>query len=45
MQDVPRDLQDQISELERLFTVDQAKLKRITDHFVSELEKGGTSHH
>ncbi|KAI9800128.1 MAG: hexokinase A [Piccolia ochrophora] len=40
MADVPRDLFDSIKELERLFTVDQAKLKEITDHFVSELKKG-----
>ncbi|KAI9799110.1 MAG: hypothetical protein M1825_004877 [Sarcosagium campestre] len=40
MADVPRDLLEQIKELERLFTVDQTKLKSITDHFISELEKG-----
>ena len=40
MADVPKDLLEQIKELERLFTVDQAKLKQITQHFVSELEKG-----
>lgn len=31
---------DQINNLEKLFTVDTAKLKQITDHFVNELEKG-----
>lgn len=40
MADVPRDLLEQIAQLERLFTVDTAKLKAITDHFVKELEKG-----
>ena len=40
MADVPKDLLDQIKELENIFTVDQAKLKEITDHFVKELEKG-----
>ncbi|KAH0548033.1 hypothetical protein GP486_008225 [Trichoglossum hirsutum] len=43
MADVPRDLIEQIKRLEELFTVDTAKLKRITDHFVSELEKGEKS--
>ena len=40
MADVPKDLLEQIKELEALFTVDQKKLKEITDHFVKELEKG-----
>ena len=40
MTDVPKNLLEQIKELERLFTVDQAKLKEITNHFVKELEKG-----
>jgi len=40
MADVPKDLLEQIKELERLFTVDQAKLKEITERFVKELEKG-----
>lgn len=40
MADVPKDLLEQIKELERLFTVDQPKLKEVTDHFVKELEKG-----
>jgi len=38
--DVPKDLLKQIEKLEGLFTVDTAKLKEITDHFVNELEKG-----
>ncbi|KAK9476606.1 hexokinase-domain-containing protein [Lipomyces japonicus] len=38
--DVPRDLLEQISQLEKLFTVDTQKLKAIVAHFVSELEKG-----
>ena len=37
MADVPKDL---IKKLEEAFTVDTATLKKITDHFVSELEKG-----
>lgn len=43
MADVPKDLLEQIKELERLFTVDQAKLKEVTEHFVKELEKGKSS--
>ncbi len=43
MADVPKDLLEQIKELERLFIVDQAKLKEVTDHFVTELEKGKSS--
>ena len=38
--DVPKNLLEQIKDLERLFTVDQAVLKKITAHFVKELEKG-----
>ena len=40
MADVPKDLLAEIKKLEDLFTVDTAKLKQITKHFVSELEKG-----
>lgn len=40
MADVPKDLLEQIQELERLFTVDTAKLKEVMNHFVKELEKG-----
>lgn len=40
MADVPKDLLQEIKRLEELFTVDKAKLKAITDHFVKELEKG-----
>jgi hypothetical protein len=40
MADVPKDLLQQIQRLEELFTVDTARLKLITDHFISELEKG-----
>ena len=40
MADVPKDLLEQIKGLERLFTVDAAKLKEVRDHFVTELEKG-----
>jgi hexokinase len=38
--DVPKDWIQEIRKLEELFTVDTARLKKITDHFVSELEKG-----
>ena len=40
MADVPDDLLEQIKYLEKIFTVDQAKLKEVTHHFVNELEKG-----
>ena len=40
MADVPKDLLKEIKRLEELFTVNSAKLKEITDHFVKELEKG-----
>lgn len=40
MNDIPDDLLGAIKEMERLFTVDQAKLKEITNHFVDELAKG-----
>ena len=40
MADVPQDLLHQIAELEKLFVVDEAKLKEVTDHFVKELGKG-----
>ena len=40
MADVPDDLLEQIKYLEKIFTVDQAKLKEVTEHFVKELEKG-----
>jgi len=40
MADMPKDLLQEIKRLEELFIVDTAKLKAITDHFVSELAKG-----
>ena len=40
MADVPDDLLEQIKYLERIFSVDQNKLKEVTNHFVKELEKG-----
>lgn len=40
MADVPKDLAQEITNLENHFTVGPAKLKQITEHFVSELEKG-----
>lgn len=43
MAGVPDDLLDQIKYLEKEFTVDQAKLKEVTSHFVKELEKGKSS--
>lgn len=42
MADMPKDLLQEIKKLEELFTVDTAKLKAITDHFISELAKGLT---
>jgi hexokinase len=38
--DVPQDLLAQIGRLEELFTVSTDKLKKITDQFTKELEKG-----
>jgi hexokinase len=32
----------QIQSFEDLFTVDAAKLKQVSDHFVKELEKGAS---
>ena len=43
MADVPKDLMQEITRLEELFTVDTARLKLITEHFVSELTKGEQS--
>ncbi|GAB7360786.1 hypothetical protein MBLNU230_g0773t1 [Neophaeotheca triangularis] len=40
MADMPSDLQQEIKRLEDLFTVDTTKLKAISDHFISELDKG-----
>ncbi|KAM0342766.1 hypothetical protein ACHAPU_009258 [Fusarium lateritium] len=42
MADVPKDLAEEIQKLEKHFTVEPAKLKEITEHFVSELAKGLT---
>lgn len=42
MADLPHDLMQEIKRLEDLFVVDTNKLKAISDHFVSELEKGLT---
>lgn len=38
--DAPKDLLNEIKHLEELFTLDTAKLKEITNHFVNELTKG-----
>ena len=43
MADVPDDLLEQIKYLEKIFTVDGAKLKEVTKQFVKELEKGKLS--
>ncbi len=43
MADVPDDLLEQIKYLEKIFTVDQAKLKEVTTQFVKELGKGKSS--
>ena len=43
MADVPDDLLEQIRYLEKIFTVDKAKLKEVTTQFVKELEKGKLS--
>jgi predicted transcriptional regulator len=40
MADVPKDLLQEIKRLEEMFIVPAEKLKEITTHFVSELEKG-----
>jgi len=40
MADVPKDLLHEIKRLEEMFMVPTEKLKEITTHFVSELEKG-----
>ena len=37
---IPKDLSEQIAELENLFTVHTDKLITITDRFVEELTKG-----
>lgn len=38
--DIPQDLLNEVKRLEDLFTVDTQLLKKITDHFISELAKG-----
>jgi hexokinase len=38
--DMPTDMKTQIDRLEELFVVGTDKLKAISDHFVTELEKG-----
>ncbi|ODV98235.1 hypothetical protein PACTADRAFT_37405 [Pachysolen tannophilus NRRL Y-2460] len=40
MADVPRNLMDELAKYQELLTVSPQKLKKITDHFISELEKG-----
>jgi hexokinase len=38
--EAPKDLLKEIKHLEELLTIDTAKLKEITNHFVNELTKG-----
>ena len=40
MADVPKELLNEIANLEKLFIVDASKLKEVTNHFIKELEKG-----
>jgi hexokinase len=40
MESLPQPLREAVKVLEEQFTVSTEKLKTITDHFVSELEKG-----
>ncbi|KAG9774112.1 hexokinase, partial [Aureobasidium melanogenum] len=40
MADVPKSLLDEIANLENQFTVDADRLKKVTSHFVTELEAG-----
>lgn len=40
--DVPQNLKEEILRLENEFTLDHAKLKQITNHFVGELKQGLT---
>ena len=40
MMEVPKEVHEQIKSLEKVFTIDGAKLKEITNHFIKELEKG-----
>ena len=40
MADVPKELQTEIAHLKEIFTVEASTLKKITEHFISELTKG-----
>jgi hypothetical protein len=40
MADVPKDLLTEIKKLEELFMVDTALMKKISAHFITELDKG-----
>ena len=42
---VPKDLLEQIADLEKLFIVTKDKLIEISDHFVLELDKGMFIHY
>lgn len=37
---MPQEILNEIAELEKIFTVDKACLKKVVAHFVKELEKG-----
>ena len=42
MADVPKELMDEISELEKMFTADSETLRKVVKHFINELNKGLT---
>ena len=40
MYELPHELAEELSQLESAFTIQKAKLKKITDRFIEELEDG-----
>ena len=40
MADVPKELMDEIHQLEDMFTVDSETLRKVVKHFIDELNKG-----
>ena len=42
MADVPKELMDEIHQLEDMFTVDSETLRKVVKHFIDELNKGLT---
>lgn len=40
MADLPKNLLEEAKHLEEVFLVPASKLKEITDHFITELDKG-----